>query len=172
MRSNPTGTDSPTEPVRCRGDAVSVERSVTDRPGYDDNIEYFPSNRTVRFVSVKRGDDPVKFGTWSFEEWATFESAEAGLERTREATARRLGTADFGSSIGAPPGFAATGDVVIWVSVSSRREGGTVVETPEAPVGRLADAAPRSVDATVSLDGETFSRAVPVFAKQTVTELH
>lgn len=97
---NSTPSDPPTGPVRCTGEPVSVERSVNDEPGYGDDMEYFPSNGTVRIVTVRSGDEPRAFAEWSFEEWARFEAADVARPRAVQATADRLGTNEFGSGVG------------------------------------------------------------------------
>jgi hypothetical protein len=160
----PTGTPA-AEFVGCRGDPVSAERSVTDESGYDDNMEYFPENETVRYVAARSGDEPAMYSTIAFDEWASIECAEAAAVRVREVTVDRLGTDEFGSAIGRPPTFADGDDVVVWLSLQTRIEDGETVSTPTISRDQLADAAPRSVDTTVSLDGDEFSRAVPVFAR-------
>lgn len=161
-----TTEESPSDFVRCRGESVSVERSVTDEPGYDeDNREYFPENETIRYVAARSRGEPAAFETISFDEWASIECASAATERAREVTADRLGTDEFGSGTGVPPEIADTEDLVVRLTVSTRVEGGETVETPTLSRDELADAAPRSVEATVSLEGDEFSRTVPVFAR-------
>lgn len=163
---------TPAGPDRAEGEPVSVERTVTDEPGYDDDIEYFPSNRTVRFVEARSGDEPLSFGTWSFEEWGTFETAEVGLERARAATSERLGTNEIGSSVGVPPDTAALENVVIWLELSVQKDrDGNVTSTPTIPYSALVEAAPRSVHATVSVKGDEFSRTVPVFVRFSILQL-
>ena len=161
-----TGSDPPSKPVRCRGDPVSVERTIADPPGYGDGIEYHPDNDTVRFVSVRSGDEAVRFDEMSFERWASIQCAEAGLERVRAATEARLGTDEFGSGIGQSPGLLPSNDLVVRLDVATRVEDGEAADSPAVSLSRLADAAPRSVDATVSLKGDAFSRTVPVFAER------
>lgn len=165
------GTGDGSGPVRCRGDPVAAERTVEDVPGFADDVEYHPENRTVRYVRYWSGDEPVKFGTMSFERWAATESAEAGVERVRAATAERLGTDAFGSATGEPPGFRLPSGFHTWVApvvtlhVSTEYEGDEVVRTPSVELSRLVEVAPRSVEATVSLAGDSYSRTVPVFAE-------
>jgi hypothetical protein len=161
-----TTTGKPaSEFVRCRGDPVSAERSVTDEPGYeDDDMEYFPENETVRYVAARSRGEPAKYSTIAFDDWASLECAEAAAVRTREVTADRLGTDEFGSAIGRPPEFADGDDSVVRLSLETRVEDGETVSTPTVSRDQLADAAPRSVEATVSLADEEFSRTVPVFA--------
>lgn len=165
--ASPTRQEPPAGPVRCRGDPVSVQRAVTDTAGYEDNIEYFPSNETVRFVKAKNVDGSLRFGTWSFEQWGSITAAEVGLERVRDVTAERLGTDKFGSSMGTPPDSHPDDQLVIWVEVATRKQNGETVRTPAIPLARIADVAPHSAAVTVSLDGDTFSRSVPVFARHT-----
>ena len=161
-----SSTESPSNPVRCRGEPVSADRSVSDAPGYDDEIEYYPANATVRYVAARRGDEPAAFETMSFERWGSIECAETGLERVRAVTAERLGTDAFGSGVGQPPGLLPSNSLVVWLDVATRVDGDGAAETPAVPLSELADVAPRSVDATVSLDGDAFSRTVPVFAER------
>lgn len=151
--------------VRCRGDPVSVDRTITDTPGYEDDIEYFPENGTVRFVATRNDKGPVSFGEWSFERWGALESAGVGLERVRETTATRLGTDEFGSGTAQPPGLFSSNSLVIWLFVSTQVEDGEPVRTPSVLLSQLADVAPRSADVTLSLEGDSYSRTVPVFAK-------
>lgn len=153
----------PEKPVRCRGDPISASREVTDSPGYEDNIEYFPSNQTVRFVATMSGDGPESFETMPFEQWGSIESAEVGLEKVREVTEKRLETDDFGSGMGDAPGFF-NGDMAITLSVATRVEDDETV-TPSLSLSKLADNAPKSANVTVSLDGDEYSRTVPVYAE-------
>lgn len=115
-------TFTPAGPDRAQGEPVSVERTITDEPGYEDGIEYYPSNRTVRLVAARSGDEPISYGTWSFDEWGRIETAEVGLERARKATAERLGTSEFGSGMGTPPADAPMVDMVIWLHLSVNKD--------------------------------------------------
>ena len=165
-----TTETSPSRFVRCEGEPVWVERAVTDEPGYDeDDMEYYPENETVRYVAARSGDSPVSFETTSFDEWASIEAAKAALERLRGVTADRLRTDEFGSGMGVPPEFTDMDDVVVRLTVSTRVEDDETVSTPSVSRDQLADAAPRSVEATVSLESEEFSRTVPVFARHVET---
>lgn len=83
----------------------------------------------------------------------------------RAVTADRLGTDAFGSSMGRGPDWATDDEPVIWVAVATKHGTDDSVKTPEVPLARLADVSPRSVDVTVSLEGDAFSRSVPVFAE-------
>lgn len=163
-----TSTETPSSPARCRGEPVTTERFVTDDPGYDDGIEHYPSNGTVRIVTVRSGDEPVAFESWSFEEWSRYRVTEIGQERVRAATARRLGTDEFGSGIGSPPAFASLDGPVVWLNLSTvLDQDGEVTSTPSVAFSTLVAHAPCSVEATVSLDGERYERTVPVYAETT-----
>jgi hypothetical protein len=159
-------------PVRCRGEPVSVEKTITDEPGYDDNIKYFPSNKTVRFVAARSRDRPVSFDTWTFKEWGRIETTEVGMNRAQEATADRLRTDDFSYGMGQPPDDAPTDKIVIWLEIGATydRDGDTI-NTPTIEFNQLAEAAPRSVDTTVSLKGDEYTRIVPVYARSVTRQL-
>lgn len=155
------------EPVRCEGSSISVERSVTDEPGYDDGIEYFPENGTVRFVTHVSGGDPAGFDTWSFEEWGRIRSASVGKRPVQQAAVDRLGMRKgLGSGIGRPPPSTSARPPVIHLTLTtSLDEDGEVHSTPTASLSELAAAAPESADVTLTLDGDEYARAVPVFAE-------
>lgn len=165
--SSATGAaGTPTGPVRCRGAPVTASETATDAPGYGDGKAYFPANDTVRVVTIRSGGEPAGFANWSFEKWGRIEAAHVAKPRAVSATADRLGTDAFGAGIGPPPDVAATDAVVVWLSLTTGVDHGTVVSTPTTSLGELADRAPRAVETTVSLEGETVSRAVPVYAKE------
>ena len=163
---------TPSEPVRCQGEPVSAERSITDEPGYDDGVEYFPGNETVRFVAARSGGKPVEFDTWTVEEWGAIESAEVGLERAREVTADRLGTNEFASGVGTPPEATPPEARAISLEVVTELDrDGEVISTSPVSLSQLVEAGPRSVAVTLSLDSRTFERTMPVFAKATLLQL-
>ncbi len=162
VRSNSAST---TNPVRCQGESVSVEQSLTNTPGYDDNLEYFPANETFRIVVAENSEGPAMFETVPFDEWASIECAEASQQRAHEATRTRLGTEEFGSSIG-EPSESYSGPTAVILSIQTQTRTNRTTDTPALSLSRLARAAPRSVDATVSLKDNTFSRTVAVFAEQ------
>lgn len=156
-------------PVRCRGDPVAVVQTYMDQPGYEDDREYFPENKTLRYVAATSGGEPALFNTQSFEEWGSIECASVGAKRVRNATASRLGTDDFSAGVGHPGGRepSSSTEVAIVLTVTTRNNVGESVRTPPVPLARLADVAPRTANSTVSIEGDTFSRAVPVFASHT-----
>lgn len=161
-----TGSDggpSPTEsipepPTRGLGETLTAERTITDEPGYDDGYRYFPDNSTVRLVTLRSGGEPQRFETMPFPEWAGFRAAEAALDRVLEALADRVVTDELGSGVGRPPdGTDAEGPVVKLRATPSD------AEDPAAPYPAVVRAAPRAVEVTVRLEGESRTRSVPVF---------
>lgn len=163
---------TPSEPVRCQGEPVSAERTITDEPGYEDGLEYYPDNETVRFVAARSGGEPAEFGTWTVEEWGAIESAEVGLERAREVTADRLGTNEFASGVGTPPEATPPEARAISLEIVTELDrDGEVISTSPVSLSQLVEAGPRSVAVTLSLDSKTFERTMPVFAKATLLQL-
>lgn len=160
----------PRGPTRPDGEPVSVDRTITDEPGYEpNNLEYFPENGTVRYVKYRSGGEPAGYDTWSFEEWGRIETADAGAARVRTVTARRLGVTGIGGGIATPPEEADTEGLVITVQVSKTlNRDGEVVSWPAATFPALVAAAPRAAEVTLSIEGDTFSRSVPVYARYTV----
>jgi hypothetical protein len=164
-RASRTDALSRSKPVRCRGEPVAAETSLTDASGYDDGFRYFPANDTVRVVTAEDSDGPALFETSSFEEWASIQCAQVGLRRVREATVTRLGTGEFNSAIGDSPGFFSSDSSVVRLDVATYLQANGTDTTPTTSLSRLVRDAPRSVDAAVSLEDETFSRTIPVFAE-------
>lgn len=163
--STPTASEPPSGPIRCEGAPVSAKATVTDDPGYDDNMEYFSGNETVRVVLARSGDEPLSFEDWSFERWATIETADVAQPRAVEVTAERLGTDRFGSGVGRPPESVRTNGLVVRLYLTSRVQDGEVVRTPTRSLSQLVGKAPRSVESTVTLEGDSYTRSVPVFAE-------
>lgn len=156
-------------PLRAEGEPVEAEQSFADDPGYGDGVEYVPSTRTVRFVATRDGDGPVSYDTWSFAEWGRIHTGKVALARARDVTSDRLGTDAFGSGVGTPPEeILTTASFVPTLSVSASE----TADDSSVTVAELARAAPRTVETTVSLEGDTFDRSVPVFVDRfTATRL-
>jgi hypothetical protein len=153
--------------VRCRGDPVSVSKSVVDDPGYDDDLEYYPGNDTVRVVVAVAGDEPAAFENWSFERWSKVEAASIAVDRVRSATDRRLGSEAFGSGLGTVPDAVdpSSNAFAVRLRLVTRYED-CETTAPPTTLSSFADLAPRAANVTVSLDGETFSGSVPVYARE------
>ena len=173
---SPTATDTRKlePPVQARGDPVTAEATYDDPAGYEDGIEYFPDNETVRFVSIRSGDEAVAFGEWSFAEWGVVRTGETALERTRAVTADRLGTDAFGSGVGQPRDDVSTDEsfvVTLHLAVEARDSGAaneSATAQTNTPTGSvtfpdLVAAAPQYVETTVSMTGDSYTREVPVF---------
>jgi len=153
------------EPTRCKGKPTSVEQSLADKSGYEDGFSYFQKNNTVRIVTTRNSDGPASFKTKSFDEWASIQCADMGISRVREVTANRLGNDEFGAGLTSSPEGSQSRSVVLNVVTTDGQADKS--ENP-APIDftQFVRVAPRSVDATISLDDKTFSRSVAVFAKQ------
>jgi hypothetical protein len=117
------------------------------------------SRRTTQFGSSRPKTATV------LEEWASIQCAQVGLRRVREATVTRLGTGEFNSAIGDSPGFFSSDSSVVRLDVATYLQANGTDTTPTTSLSRLIRDAPRSVDAAVSLEDETFSRTIPVFAE-------
>lgn len=166
-------TADPRGPVRATGRPVSLDRTVTDEPGYEsDGIEYDPEERTVRYVAVTQDGEPVRYDTWSFEEWGRLKGTTRAARRAGEVAADRLEVAALTASQRGPPeGAGSTGPVAVVSTVKSLDRDGEVLDWPVVTFPDLRAAAPRSVDLTLRLEGDTFSRTVPVYARYLVRQL-
>ncbi len=158
--AKPTEDTSRNRPVRCEGTPISVERTITEDSEYGDGVEYHPSNETVRFVSSRSGSGQPEYDTMSFEAWGAVTSARVGRSPVSREAASRIDSVTIDSAIGRPPASASVDRPVIWLEtdVSDEARSAPAVET-------IADSAPRSAGVTLSFEGETFSRDVPVFAR-------
>jgi hypothetical protein len=159
-----TGRECP--PIRGRGEPISIEHTVLDPPGYNDGKEYNATSGTVRYVAATSKGEPVKYETISFEKWATIQTAERGSTAAEKTTTARL---DAGAGIDTGFTTAAADRLDPYVIVISLRtvleRDGEPMSTPAVEFPALVDEAPRSADVTISLDGDTFSRSVPVYAE-------
>lgn len=160
----------PQGPTRPNGDSVSAARTITDEPGYtQDELEYFPDNQTVRYVSTYSGGSPSGYDTWTFNEWGRIESAEIGAGRASEVTASRLGVNGVGGGISSPPDDSEGLVVTVRIEKMLDRDG-DIVSWPVATFPDILEAAPRSVDVTLTIEGDTYTRTVPVYASYSVLQ--
>lgn len=169
-RSTATPTYSPESkgPERCQGQPITVERRYEDQPGYDDDLQYHPENKTVTVVTVWSGDRPKKTTTWTFEEWGNIYSSRASQTRVGEVTAERLNATGISGGYGRPPPSHESDEFVLYVYTQTNIVNGMVESAPSVSFQQLKDSCPRSVNATVSLEGHTFRRTIPVFAEHQV----
>lgn len=159
-------------PSRPNGAQISVNQSITDEPGYkQDDIEYFPQNQTVRYVKYISGGEPVAYDTWSFEEWARIETAELGATQARTVTAQRLDIEEVRSGVSSPPEDDGTESPVITLQISKElSRDGEVVRWPVTTFPNLKQVAPHSVDVTLSIEGDTYSRMIPVYVEYVIKQ--
>lgn len=168
-------------PMQCQGEPITVEKTVTDVPGYEDGREYFSDNETVRVVRASDESGPTEFSTMPVSEWVMKENLFDIPDRVVGATKDRLDTADdwLGSSLTKPP---ETVDVnepfAVGLHLTQKRapllptENETItpeaIETKEAEISAhtLVTTAPALVDITYTIDGDTISVSIPVFAKE------
>lgn len=162
---------TPSGPIRGKAEPISAERSVTDKPGYTDDMEYFPSNRTVRYEATT--GIPVHYDTMSFERWGELETASAAADRAKGSAVDRLDAAEDAVSAwtGVPPDGAPTDPVVTTLRIATvENRDGEVIHTPSVTLPDLVEVTPRAVDATVTLDGDSYSRTVPAYAEYVVIQ--
>jgi hypothetical protein len=161
--------DEPRQPTgvyhaQGRGSPVSIDRTRTDVAGYGDGFEYDASNETVRYVTARNGAGDRQFETVSFDRWGTNRCVEIGARHAAAVTADRLGVGAVDAATGLPHQSSSDDGLVVLLSVDLLTEDGTASETPSAAVDRYAAVAPRVVHATVTLERETVSTDVPVYA--------
>jgi hypothetical protein len=160
---------TPSAPVRGEGDSTTARKSVTDEPGFRDDFEYLESIESVRYVSATSGGQPVRTETVSFERWARIQSATLGARRAARVTNDRLGTDGIDWMVGSPPPDAdADARVITLTIVKTLDREGNIVEWPPVTLSQLVDTTPRSVDATYTLEDNSFSRTIPVYAQYEV----
>ncbi len=137
------------ELTRARGDPETVERTVDpDAVGYRESTgEVVENGRT----------QPV-------EDWARLECGDLATDAVVGVVEERLGedVAGVGSGLrGLLFGFVLTVDHVV-----TRNRDGEVISRPNVGLDQLKDAAPRTLTATVALDGTDgdweYTRAFPV----------
>lgn len=142
-----TRADVAVEPMTCgEGDPASVERTVTD-----DSVEYLPASDAVRYDHGGRD---------SFGRWAYFETAELVAETVVPLVNDRLEVDVEG--VGRGIRGLLFGSVVTVDHAVSRDREGRVLSEPNVSVADLVAVAPPTVTATVTLDGRSHTRDVPV----------
>lgn len=109
--AGPERTPATNDPVRCRGDPVAVERSITDEPGYNDEIEHFLGNGQVHLAGQPRRSggprDVVLRGVGARRERPRRVRRGDGVARRGRVLADGAGLRAVGD--GAVPGAAADG---------------------------------------------------------------
>lgn len=132
--------------TRGKGDPASVERTVAD-----DAVEYLPASDAVRYDHGGRD---------SFGQWAYYETAEVVAETVVPLVDDRLDVQLSG--VGRGVRGLAFGLVVTVDHAVSRDREGRVLSEPNVSVADLVSVAPPTMRATVTLDGRSHARDVPV----------
>lgn len=140
--------------VRGEGDPVSTRETVTR-----DHLEYIEGTNSVRYDET----------TESFEKWARRECAAVGSDAVLPAIDDR--TDEPIEGIGKGVRGLAFGSVISVDHTISRDRDGSVRSKPNVKFEELVLAAPRSVTATVVLEGQEYTRKVPVIVRHSETQL-
>ena len=159
---------TPTPPTRAEGASVTTERTIVDEPGYkDDQFEYLPETNTVRYVAGTSLAGITEFETTSFEAWARREAASIGFQYAEQVTETRLWADGLNSGVGRPPGADTTTEELAikleMLKVVDRD--GNVSEWPPVRFSELVATAPRTVDVTVTIAGNTYTDTFPVYVR-------
>ena len=141
---------------RGKGESVSVEKTVTD-----DAVTYIEKAGEVRYPVVYSGGEPQNFTTNKFKHWAKRRSAFVGSSAVLSAIEDRLAIPvdGIGRSVGSR-----LFNTVIFVEYITPREANNY--PAELTFQRVIKVTPRSVEATVVLEGEQYTRAVPVLVRK------
>ena len=159
------------DPLRPDGDPVAVERTITDP-----ELDYLPEEDAVRYPAyyrrTGRGPDgqPTRttiFETTPFEDWGETECASVAADEVR-AVVEPAVDGDPNLSVGITN---REGEMAVTVQqTTTLNRQGTVVSEPTTPFERVVAVTPRSVDATVHLEGQTHATTVPVWASETTLQ--
>jgi hypothetical protein len=142
-------------PIRCKGDPISLNRVVEDKPGYDDNFRYFSDNMTVRYVaSIGSDGQPARFNQEPVSEFAKFKGIEKANEEVRAVTMDRMGEGQFSGG--------GWGNGKIYVEVRSKKN-----EKPPTPLDRLVRTAPETAIVDVAIEDYEETFRFPVYAQHT-----
>jgi hypothetical protein len=165
------GKTDVTSPARCQGDAVSVDRSYTDpegyqtegtdQPGVQENIEYFPSNSTVKVASLVSGDTVERTQTVSFEEWGHTQAASLAHDAVTETVTGNI-EFEFSSQMGTLPGTTDVEPGSVFLNVP---RSGNESDSARSKLSTLVEVAPKSADVTIHIKGDSYSRSVPIYAR-------
>lgn len=142
---------------RGEGAPISVDRTITD-----DSVEYRPNSDTVRWprYSAAEGGTEVE----PFEAWARRRCAVVAADSVLPAVRERVDGELSGVGKGA------SGEIiglVVTVHVGTAYEAdGDVVDEPSISKRELVAVTPRTVHTTITFEGRSHTRAVPVFVEE------
>jgi hypothetical protein len=147
-----------TRPPAGRSRAEGAQISATDAAFPD--ASYVPENDTVRYPATRSGDE-VEDEYLAFETWAFREGAAVAADAVQRELADSLPDT---SLLSVAFGGREQADYHVSVAHETRvDESGDVVAAPDVSVSRLVDTTPRTVTATVELDGASATHDYPVF---------
>lgn len=127
-----------------QGSPATIERTVTD-----DAVELLASGKVRERSS-----------TQSFERWARREAEAIGAHTVVSIVDDRL-DADL-EGVGSGVRYLLFGPVVTVDHTVTKNRDGEVVSEPNVPVERVREVAPRTLSVTVTLEGRSFTRRLPV----------
>lgn len=145
--------------TRGRGGPVSVRRELDP-----EHVTYVGGANRVRYPDLMSDGGVETYETEPFEKWGKRRCASIGVEAVVPTIEERFGEPLEGVGRGVEsrlPGLVITVGHAVLLN-----DDGEVESEPNISFDRLVDLAPRSVDATVVLDGNEVSRAVPVVVQQ------
>lgn len=140
--------------VRGKGDPVTTTETVTR-----DQLEYIEETNRVRYPNT----------TESFKKWARRECAAIGSEAVLPAIDERVDKRVEG--VGKGVRGLAFGLVITVDHTIARNGDGSVMSKPNVGFEELIAVAPRSVTATVILEGQEYTRDVPVIVRRSESQL-
>lgn len=141
--------------TRGEGDPIETDETVTD-----DSITSLEGGNRVRYVTAYSGGEPARYRTEPFEKWARRRCAAVGAELVLPTVRERFGHSVEGVGRGVESRW--FGTVISVDHTTELGEDGAPERTPNVTFEELVAVAPRSVRATVVLDGVEFTRDVPV----------
>ena len=166
----PDGTPTP-EPTRAQGEPITTREAFVDGDEYtylnDSNaVEYVSAYRHTNHDAVENGSAPEReavYDTIPFARWGRTQCANVAATAVAETTAERLDRAELTASVGITSRH---DDLSVFVArtVTRDRDGDLVSRTEES-FDDLVAAAPRAVDAAVTLAGREHETTVPVWVE-------
>lgn len=165
-------------------DSVRVSNGtlyVTERVD-SENVTYYPSNETVRYIkawdhanhaAVENGSAPDRvpvYGYVSYSEWARIECVAVTAKGTRAVLKQRLDTEDEtrlkGISVTYHSYGKATGEVTVR-RVTTLDRNGEVVFEPNVTYERVKRVTPSNAETTVLLEDRDHTCTVPIGTENT-----
>ena len=166
----PEGTPTP-DSTRAQGGPISTRETFVDGDEYtylnDSNaVEYVSAYRHTNREAIENGSAPERepvYDTIPFARWGRTRCASVAATAVAETTAERLDRAELTASVGITSRH---DDLSVFVArtVTRDREGDLVSRSEES-FDDLVAAAPRTVDAAVTLADREHESTVPVWVE-------